>query len=58
MGGNEFLAMLSLYRFGSVADGRAHRDSDLDVGVLLDRARFPDEESRFEQRLLLSRHLP
>ncbi len=46
--------LVSLYIFGSVAEHRAHRDSDLDVGVLLDWARYPDEQSRFEQRLLLS----
>ena len=46
--------LASLYIFGSVAEGRAHADSDLDVGVLLDRCRYPDENSRFHQRLLLS----
>ncbi|OLC52258.1 MAG: hypothetical protein AUH43_00485 [Acidobacteria bacterium 13_1_40CM_65_14] len=41
------------YLFGSHAEGRAHRESDIDVAVLLDRARYPDEPSRFEVRLRL-----
>jgi predicted nucleotidyltransferase len=46
--------LVSLYIFGSVAESRAHAESDLDIGVLLDRRRYPDENSRFHQRLLLS----
>lgn len=49
-----FEGLVSLYIFGSVAEGRAHRESDLDIGVLLDWARYPDEKSRFGQRLLFS----
>ncbi len=45
--------LVSAYLFGSVAEGRAHRESDIDVGVLLDRAHFPDQTARFEARLRL-----
>ena len=41
------------YLFGSVAEGRAHRQSDVDVAVLLDRAVFPDRRARFEARVSL-----
>ena len=51
---DDFRGLVSLYIFGSVAEGRAHRESDLDIGVLLDRRVYPDEKSRFQQRLLLS----
>jgi len=37
--------------FGSQAEGRAHRESD--VGVLLHFARHPAAQARFEARLLL-----
>ena len=30
-------AIVSAYLFGSIAEGREHRDSDVDIGVLLDR---------------------
>jgi predicted nucleotidyltransferase len=42
------------YLFGSHSTGRAHRDSDVDIGVLLDRACFPTSESRFEERVRLT----
>lgn len=45
--------ILSAYLFGSHASGMAHRESDVDVAVLLDWKAFPDARSRFEQRLLL-----
>lgn len=45
--------VLSAYVFGSRADGRAHRESDLDVAVLLDRAVYPSARARFEARLRL-----
>ena len=41
----------SAYLFGSHASGRAHRESDVDVGVFLDRRRYPTPEGRFERRL-------
>jgi predicted nucleotidyltransferase len=46
--------LVSVYIFGSVAENRDHKESDLDVGVLLDRRSHSTEKSRFEQRLLLS----
>jgi hypothetical protein len=45
--------IVSAYLFGSVADGRAHRESDLDIGVLLDWVIYPDARDRFEARLHL-----
>jgi predicted nucleotidyltransferase len=47
----------SAYLFGSHASGRAHRESDVDVGVLLDRRRYPTSDSRFERRLELFNQL-
>lgn len=49
--------MISAYLFGSEAEGRAHRESDVDLGVLLPRDRFPDPARRFEHRLTLSSRL-
>lgn len=46
--------MVSAYLFGSHAAGRAHRESDVDVGVLLAYETYPDRRSRFEARLRLS----
>lgn len=45
--------IVSVYLFGSVAEGRDHRESDVDVGVLLDRSVYPTERERFHRRLLL-----
>ncbi len=50
----DFKGVVSLYLFGSFAEGRQHGESDVDVGVLLDRDYYPAEAQRFEQRLLLS----
>jgi predicted nucleotidyltransferase len=47
----------SAYLFGSEAAGRAHRESDLDVAVLLSRERFPTPRSRFDRRLQLTADL-
>ncbi len=47
----------SVYLFGSHAAGRAHRDSDLDVGILLQRQRFPEAHDRFEARVDLGAEL-
>jgi predicted nucleotidyltransferase len=46
--------VVSAYLFGSVADGRAHRESDLDIGVFLDWAIYPGIGERFEARLHLT----
>lgn len=43
--------VLSAYLFGSHARGRPHRESDVDVAVLLDRDRYLDPEDRFEERV-------
>ena len=43
--------IISAYLFGSVAEGRAHRESDVDVGILLDRAVYPRAADRFDVRL-------
>lgn len=45
--------LISAYLFGSYAAQRAHRESDVDVGVLLDRDAYPTEAKRFEARLTL-----
>jgi predicted nucleotidyltransferase len=47
------LGVVSAYLFGSEAEGRSHRESDVDLGALLDRDAFPTPAARFEQRLQL-----
>ena len=49
--------VVSAYLFGSEAAGRAHRESDVDVGVLLDRHVYPRAVDRFEARLRLAGRL-
>ena len=46
--------LVSLYLFGSYADDRAHRESDVDLGILLDRRIHPTREARFDERVRLS----
>jgi predicted nucleotidyltransferase len=46
--------VISVYLFGSHAEGRAHADSDVDVGVLLRHTTYPDATARFEARLRLT----
>jgi predicted nucleotidyltransferase len=46
------------YVFGSAAEDRMHRDSDIDIGVLLDRSRFRTSAARFDIRLALLALLP
>lgn len=36
------------YVFGAHAEGRVHRESDLDVGVVLDRTAYPTRAARFD----------
>jgi predicted nucleotidyltransferase len=43
----------SAYLFGSHAERRAHRESDVDVGVLLDWSRYPTRPERGELRVRL-----
>lgn len=45
--------VVSVYLYGSQAEERSHRESDVDVGVLLDREAFPSTRERFEERLRL-----
>ena len=47
----------SAYLFGSHAAGRAHRESDVDVGVLLAWNAHPTARARFEVRLSLTADL-
>ncbi len=49
--------IVSAYLFGSHAEARAHRESDVDVGVLLDRRALPGARDRFEAGLRLSSRL-
>ena len=44
----------SAYLFGSHAEGRAHRESDVDVGVLLHYGVYPTARARFDARVRLS----
>ena len=50
-------AVVSVYLFGSHAEARAHRESDVDVGVLFDRSALPGARDRFEAGLHLSSQL-
>ena len=49
--------VVAAYLFGSHAAERAHRESDIDIGVLLDRSIFPTEDARFDARLRLTARL-
>ena len=40
--------------FGSHCEGRSHRDSDVDVAVLLEHGRYPDARARFEARVAMT----
>lgn len=40
--------------FGSYSEGCSHRDSDLDVAVLLEHSRCPDARARFEARVAMT----
>jgi predicted nucleotidyltransferase len=48
---------VSAYVFGSTAEGRAHRESDIDLGVLFDYDALPSARARFDAQLELRRHL-
>ena len=45
------------YLFGSHRDGRSHRESDVDVAVLLDREVYPEAGDRFEARVRITAEL-
>jgi predicted nucleotidyltransferase len=55
--GPECASVVSAYLFGSHAEDRAHRESDVDIGVLFDRRALPGVRDRFESALRLSAHL-
>lgn len=48
---------IAVYLFGSFAEGREHRESDVDLGFLLDRAMYPTERERFEFRVVMGSRL-
>jgi predicted nucleotidyltransferase len=45
--------LLSAYLFGSHARGASHRESDLDVGILLSYELYPSPRNRFEEQVRL-----
>jgi uncharacterized protein len=47
----EVPGVTSSYLFGSAAAGRTHRESDIDVAILLDRRVYPSARARFDARL-------
>jgi predicted nucleotidyltransferase len=51
---SEFPGIVSVYLFGSAAEGRSHRESDVDVGVLFSRSMYPTRRDRFEAGLRVS----
>jgi predicted nucleotidyltransferase len=53
----EVPGLVSAYLFGSFANGRAHRQSDVDVGVLLSYEAYPSPADRFDIRLRLTGRL-
>jgi predicted nucleotidyltransferase len=54
---HELPGMLAVYLFGSFAEEREHRESDVDLGILLDRAVYPSERERFEFRVVAGSRL-
>ena len=51
------LGVASAYLFGSHAEGRAHRESDIDVAVLLLWDRYSTRSERFDLRIQLGTDL-
>jgi predicted nucleotidyltransferase len=49
--------VVSAYLFGSHAQGSPHRESDVDVGVVLDHGVHPTRSSRFTERVRLASEL-
>ncbi len=49
--------VVAVYLFGSHAAGRSHRESDVDVAVLLDWDEYPSRSERFEARVKISSEL-
>ncbi len=50
-------AVVSVYLFGSRAEGRVHRESDVDVGILMDRDALSTRRERFDASLRLGTEL-
>ncbi len=50
--------IVSVYLFGSQAEGRQHRESDVYLGVLLHHRAHPSRRQRFDARIRLSSLLP
>lgn len=48
---------VAVYLFGSHAEGRAHLESDVDVGLLLDRSIYSRERERSDARIDLGSEL-
>lgn len=53
----EASGVASAYLFGSLAEGRAHRESDVDLGVLLAWGAHPTRARRFEAGIRLAGRL-
>lgn len=53
----DFPAIVSVYLFGSRAEGRAHRESDIDLGLLMHRDILPTRKQRFEASLRIGAEL-
>ncbi len=51
------LGIGSVYLFGSHADGRAHRESDVDLGLLLSWDLHPTRQGRDDLQVTLGSHL-
>jgi predicted nucleotidyltransferase len=51
--GSAISGIASAYLFGSVVEGREHRESDVDIAVLLDPRSAGDARERFDKRLRL-----
>lgn len=49
--------VVSAYLFGSHARGSAHSESDVDVGVVLDRGVYATRSTRFDERVRLASEL-
>lgn len=51
------LGVASVYLFGSHAEGRAHRESDVDIGILLQWELHPTHSDRSDMRVQLGSEL-
>ena len=49
--------LVSAYLYGSHAEERSHRESDVDVGILLRWESFPSARERFDERVTASSRL-